>query len=141
MRTVAIDCDLHKLYAVCDHGPVFKAVKAHDAMTAMEEFKPDLVLFEIASPVDYSEMPGRSYNKRRWMIYNIATAMKFHLRFNVLVSPSSSWTHGYDREMRHKLAGCKAKQKDMREAEAMLWFYAKAPTRWMNLDNYLEGEL
>ncbi len=140
MKIVAVDCDLRKLYAVSSHGEqICKAVDGSAAIFAITRANPDLVIFEIASPVDYSEMPGQAYQKRRWMLYNMAMAMKFHTTFAaVLVSPSSKWTHGYDLATRHKIAGCDMTQKDLRECQAMNWFYMKAPERWVTLPKYLE---
>ncbi len=141
MRTIAVDCDLRKIYAVSSDGvQVCKAVSGMDAIYAVRGSNPDLVLFEIASPVDYNEMPGQAYQKRRWMLYNMAMASQFNNTFaNVLVSPSSNWTHGYDLKTRHKLAGCDATQKDLRECQAMLWFHSKAPAKWMTLKTFLEN--
>ena len=55
----------------------------------------------------------------------------------MLVAPSNVWTRGYDLKTRHKLAGCRQPKKDLRECEAMLWFYKQRPNDWVPLRDYL----
>jgi hypothetical protein len=146
MSTVAIDCDLRKMYAVDDTDRVL--LKAAPELT--DNFLDTLrveygtVLFEIASAADYTDNPGAAHNKRRWTIFNVYQATRlaayFHAHNSVtqlLVAPSSKWTHGHSLTTRHMLAGCKQKQKDLRECEAMLWFYDRMPTDWVPLDLFI----
>lgn len=145
MRLVAVDCDLRTSYAVATDGSVNRAPQTIDAVRGV--WQPGVqVLFEIASAKDYTsnQNPGIAYNKRRWTIHNIASAMGLagwlHGKdplLPLLVSPSSDWTRGFPLDVRHRMAGCVQKQKDLREAEAMLWFYQRHPDAWVPLTQFL----
>jgi hypothetical protein len=141
---LAIDCDFKKHYAVDTTGLVW--LKASDNWGAPyhEWSHFDAILFEIASPVDYTPDGNKAiaYNKRKWTIWNVAQAV--HLADvnscrNFLVASSSQWTKGYDLKTRHHMAGCKQKQKDLRECEAMIWFYKQDPSAWVPLPQYLSA--
>jgi hypothetical protein len=99
------------------------------------------LLFEIASPVMYAREPSAQHNWARWSLYNMAQAAKLNGQFpnRVVVAPSSAWTHGHELKIRHELAKCTQKQKDLRECEAMMFFYRNAPSRWVSLNAYLEN--
>lgn len=146
-RIVSIDVDLRKTFAVVwdevkgartlvnnkPHGPLLDAL--HSA-------KPDLVLVEVASAVDYTSMPGVAHNKRRWMIYNIAVATMIYEQgleggWSMLVAPSSAWTRGFELTVRHKMSGTQQSNKDLREADSMRWFYQRHPKAWRTLPEYL----
>lgn len=146
MSILAIDCDFKKHYAVDDHNNI--VLKAAPDWNQSPFVLPwdqlRTVLFEIASPVDYTPDGNKAiaYNKRKWTIWNVAQAVilsevcqRWHIPF--LVSPSSKWTKGYDLKTRHLMAGCKQKQKDLRECEAMIWFYGKDPSVWVPLPTFL----
>lgn len=146
MTTYAIDCDLHKTYCVADDGRV--VCKASPVLTGVELAHGDTLLYEIASPMDYTPdgNKGIAYNKRRWTIWNVAQAVQLDndilasalmVEANLLVSPSSKWTRGYELLARHKLAGCKLGEKNLRECEAMLWFYKHRPADWIPLEQFL----
>jgi hypothetical protein len=139
---LAIDCDFKKHYAVDDTGRI--VLKASPTWHGVFTDSADTILFEIASPVDYTPDGNKAiaYNKRKWTIWNIAqavtlneTCQEFDIEF--LVAPSSKWTKGYDLKTRHLMAGCKQKQKDLRECEAMIWFYGKDPSVWVPLPTFL----
>lgn len=136
-RTLGIDCDLRKHYAVSNTGEVI--CKAAPDWRAVLAYDPELVLFEIASPLDYTDNKAIAYNKRKWTIWNVAQAAYLNVQLpgRVLVSPSHAWTLRYDRETRHKIAKCTQPQKDLREAECMIAFYALSPSAWLPLDAFL----
>jgi hypothetical protein len=142
MRTLAIDCDLHKLYAVTSDGEIVcKADPGLQNIMAWAK-EVDLILFEIASAVDYTkdQGPAVAHNKRRWTIFNAAMAMALQCWLpdkRLLVAPSSAWTCGFELKTRHAMAKCKQKQKDLREAEAMIWFHAARPEKWCSLTDFL----
>jgi hypothetical protein len=106
------------------------------------------VLFEIGSPA--SMAGGRvssnavAFNLMKWAIYNAATCATLNEwcwkqpRVELKVSPSSLWTLGHNVERRHLIAGATAKNKDLRECQAMLYFHARNPTKWVGLSEYLE---
>lgn len=143
----AIDCDLHKLYYVDELGNTVRGVDGADLVANILQngfAKPDMILFEIASAVDYTKgkNPNVAYHKRRWTIFNAAMAVSLGVgfaqsRIPFLVAPSSEWTNGYNLKTRHEIAGCKMKQKDEREAECMIYMYRINPAKWVSLDNYL----
>jgi len=136
----AIDCDLRKHYCVDEDGNVLaKADPSWNWIARLPQGT--TVLFEIASAVDYTSDKAVAHNKRRWTIWNVAQAMYLDTlapRIHLLVAPSSAWTKGYDLKTRHFIAHCKQKQKDLREAEAMILFYRTDPKCWKPLHQYLE---
>jgi len=101
-----------------------------------------IILFEIASPVSFNRgAAGHAAMTQlaKWAIWNVAWAMEINLRLpgQVLVAPSNVWTRGYDLKTRHQIAGCTQPKKDLRECEAMIWFYKQRPTDWRPLAEYL----
>lgn len=142
---MALDLDLRKIYGVSSDGTILCKAEPDvvAVMGAIRAVNPRLLLMEVASPVDYCEQPGAAYQKRRWMIWNIATATilatwAMEQGIMTLVSPSSAWTRGFKLEQRHAIAKCQQKQKDLREAEAMIAFHRLHPAAWVDLDTYLE---
>lgn len=147
---VAIDCDLRRVHAVDEAGNVLCEAAPDIQAVADAVFMRDAtILFEIASAKDYTageNNKAKDYHKRRWMLWNMAQAvhLTYLARATVLVSPSSLWTRGYPREVRHAMAkvsvrGRSAKNlKDLREAQCMLWFHEHHPEAWMPLPHYLE---
>lgn len=106
---------------------------------------PTTLLLEVAGAVDYTDSKAVAHNKRRWTIWNIAQAAKAAAwvtegwpEVTMKIAPSSKWTKGHDIKVRHKLAGCDAKQKDLRECQAMIWYYTQTPSDWVTFDKYLE---
>lgn len=144
-----MDCDLRKLYYVDEMGNSVRATSGPDfirAATNIRLQRPTAVLFEIAGAVDYTKEkgPGVAYNKRRWTIFNVGTATWLDAIYSraeipFFVATSSTWTRGFDLKTRHEMAGCKQKKKDLRECEAMLWFYEKNPEAWVPLQTFLDN--
>lgn len=142
---LAVDCDLRKLYATDETGQVI--CKAAPDATAIErwayEHQSGTILFEVASALDYTDSKAVAHQKRRWTIFNIATAARLDAYCTrlggpqVLVAPSHVWTHGHPLATRHRIAQCQHSQKDLRETEAMLWFHRQAPRDWMPLSAWL----
>lgn len=140
----AIDCDLRQSYLVTDTGI---ARRGADPLTILAglEFTgwPRVILLEVASPLDYTDDKAVAYNKRRWTIWNIAQAARIYASepekatVTFRVAPSHVWTKGYDLKTRHHMAKCVQPQKDLREAEAMLWFYNKNPAAWVTWPDFL----
>lgn len=143
----AIDCDLHKLYCVLENGKSCRGTTCKEIFDflTLPPACVNTVLFEIASPVDYTSEKGAAvaYMKRRWTIFNIFAATYLALELgriaDVLVSPSSVWTRGFDVKTRHKIAGCKQKQKDLRECEAMLFSFRYRPQDWEKFSKHIEA--
>jgi hypothetical protein len=141
-RRMAIDCDLRKAYAVDTEGhadrfecnsPVGLA-----NLVASVARGCDLVLLEVASPLDYTDNKAIAHNKRRWTIFNVAFAVALDRQVDrLLVAPSSAWTRSMPLKARHLLAHCDQPQKDLREAEAMLWFHSHHPAAWKPLAEFL----
>jgi hypothetical protein len=142
----AIDCDLRTSYCVTDTG---LARRGADPMEAVpDNLGPiDLILFEIASPVSFNRgASGHAamYQLAKWAIWNTAWASRIdqslrlaHTGTRMLVSPSDEWTRGFDLKTRHAMAKCKQPKKDLRECEAMIWFYRARPACWKPLPDYL----
>jgi len=136
----AVDIDLRRIHCrtedgrdICTNVDFDRAVPlllplANEGVT---------LLVECASPHMYG--PQQILKKKlSWMIYNSVITDRLHTLFDdILVSPSSSWTYGYNVKVRHVMADCKARNKDLRECEAMMWFYKKDPSKWTTLDQYL----
>lgn len=139
----ATDCDLRRLHIVANDKRILVKGKSMDiALAVMSEVvgPKDKILYEIAGPVDYTDNKAIAHHKRRWTIYNSAAAARFDATFpgQVLVAPSSSWTNGFKEKERHALAGCRLSTHDLRECEAMLWFFGKNPDKWVTLDAFLD---
>jgi hypothetical protein len=149
---VAIDCDLRTSYAVTSEGYFAKAsdpCAAYELIPSIWMKEVDTVLFEIASPVSFNRgAAGHAAMTQlaKWALWNVAQAailrefLLDHYRTDtvkMLVAPSNVWTHGHELKMRHTVAGCKLKQKDLRECEAMIYYYKQAPTKWKPLAEYL----
>ena len=141
----ACDCDLHKIYVLREDGQiVFNGVRSGELLdwSRFHLTAADTFLFEVASAKDYTGGQGgegQAYNKRRWMIFNVYVATILHAFAGcpILVSPSSAWTRGLKLEVRHKLAGCKAKNKDLRECECMLYMHQHRPQDWGHLADFI----
>jgi hypothetical protein len=139
----ALDCDLRELTAVVSDGVRFQyRYPFPDGVLATLRYC-DIVLYEIASAVDYTDSKAIAHHKRRWTIFNSAIAawLDVNLReagVKFLVSPSNVWTKGYPEKVRHKLATCKGSNHDIREAECMLWMYRQDPSAWVPLNQFLE---
>lgn len=144
MTIYACDCDLRAAYVMASDGAqIFNGVPARVlAHWAAFLSADDTLLFEIASATDYTDREnnkGKAYNKRRWMIYNLATAGMVGSVFpRLLVAPSSTWTRGYNLTMRHTLAKADARNKDLRECQTMIFMHRLRPQDWCPLDEYLE---
>jgi hypothetical protein len=143
MKRVAIDCDLRKIYAVTSDGIVLANAVPHIAALreALYSYGPDEILFEIASPVDYTSVKAIAFHKRRWVIFNVsmATILEGWWPDRLLVAPSHVWTKGYGLAARHKLAKTRQKNKDLRECEAMLASRTWAPKAWVPLPTFLDS--
>ncbi len=147
-RTVAVDCDLRRIHAwdsevgkVCYKSPDLNDLLRHLELHRNNEYT---VLYEIASATDYTDEAGGAvrYNKRRWMLWNMATAVALSDKLAVrgvtmLVSSSQSWTLGYSEEQRREICHPDKSNHDLRECQAMLFFYKSNPGLWQPLSQYL----
>ena len=105
MTLFACDIDLRKVYCVNDNGVVVAnaapdgedVIRAVRGAWAHTKSRPT-VLLEVAGAVDYTDNKAVAHNKRRWTIWNIATAAYLANSLcdvaTVLVAPSSAWTRG-----------------------------------------------
>ncbi len=135
----AIDCDLRRMAIVFNDGRS-KQLKWPWLGPELDTLQTcQIVLFEIASAVDYTDSKATAHNKRRWTIFNVATASMLHERIGdrLLVAPSHVWTKGHKEKVRQSLAECHQPNHDLREAEAMLWFYFKDPNAWVPFSRFL----
>jgi hypothetical protein len=142
---IAMDVDLHKIYAVHSDGRVlYKAepdpIAAVKGLQDLWDFdQMDKVLIEVASPVMYIKDVAVIHNVVKWALWNIsfAQAASSVLGDAVIVAPSHVWTKGHNLKLRHEVAQCKQKQKDLRECEAMIFYYQQDPESWLTLPKYL----
>lgn len=142
----AIDCDLRQSYAVDEAGNSGRGPTPWDAIADLPH-RGDAIhtyLFEIASPVSFNRAASghaAMYQLAKWAIWNAVWAAQFANEAAnsaiVLVSPSDQWTRGFDLKTRHAMAKCKQPKKDLRECEAMIWFYHARPECWKPLSEYL----
>lgn len=143
---LAIDCDLHRIHGRVRSNNTLKTVAS--GVKTPEAFGvclapyllPSLtILFEVASAVDYGQTGADS--KRRWMLYNIAVAASLATALPpevpLLVAPSSKWTKGLARPVRHALCKTVAPTKDLRECDAMMFMYDHEPQSWVPFNQYL----
>ena len=133
MTVLAIDCDLHKLYAVDSKGNVV-ANKVKD-VRLIPVGNYETVLFEIAGALDYTDNKAVAHQKRRWTIFNIyqATILDHLCGPRAQFAPSSVWTKTFSLSQRHLLAGVTGMNKDLRECAAMLSFWQRDPKVWTPL--------
>lgn len=148
---VAIDCDLRQSYAVASSGHAGKGATPLEALAALDSDRcfsnPERILFEIASPVSFSRgAAGHAAmtNLAKWALWNMHWATQlYHLSHRTkvpfLVAPSNVWTKGHKLEVRHAIAGCKQPQKDLRECEAMIYFYNLEPGVWVPIEQYMKS--
>lgn len=115
-----------------------------------EILKHDLILVEIASPVDTSggslaKKRAQAYNRRKWAISNglqIGRLMHWMqmqgILDRLLVSPATDWTLGHKEEIREVVAGCAGEDNhDIRACRCMLAYHLTNPTKWRPIENYL----
>jgi len=134
----AIDCDLRKIYIHGEDRPVFNASTVEPVVDwIVRQPRDHVILFELASQLSYGDR-ARFTSNREWLLYNMAVAARLSAHFPLLTSPSHVWTQGYDIKVRHALAKADAKNKDLRECQAMIWFYKQYPEHWKPLWQRLE---
>ncbi len=142
-----MDIDLGKCFCVGEDGRVVFNGHPHPGDIAMELTYGDQLIVEVASPTSFVRgvtHANVAYNLGRWAIWNIAHASALSIPVAratgnpPLVCPSDIWTRGYDVKTRHALAKAGAKNKDLRECEAMLWFHKKWPDDWCRMSTFLE---
>lgn len=140
---VAIDCDLRRIHAwsartgkVCYNEPNLARVVDYLSMNRVTR-----ILFEVAGVTYGDRGPAAIRSQMRWAEYNLGIAGWLHAMFSdqFRVAPSSVWTRGFDVKTRHKMSMATAKNKDLRECQAMLWFYAREPARWVSFPEYLNS--
>lgn len=144
MSIVALDVDFKKIYAVTDGGEVL--LKASPEIVWPAILENDTILMEVSSPVMYIRDIKVVYNVVKWALWNMAIAQRidsavqqFSGTPRFLVAPSHVWTCGHPLKVRHEVAKCVQKQKDLRECEAMIYYYKQDPSKWVPLTKYLEN--
>lgn len=142
MVIAAMDIDFKKIYCVDDLGNILAKAEEDDVKVANAIEHIELLLIEVASPVFYQKgaEPGVVHNVLKWALWNISTATRldFIASCPVLVAPSHVWTKGHPLKLRHEIAGCNHKQKDLRECEAMMFYHKANPENWVPLHQYLK---
>jgi len=139
---VAFDVDLHRVHGystiagrVCYNATEWPWEAIHNH---------DLVLVEIASPVDTSREAAEAYNRRKWAIGNalmigrlLLSLEQLRIEDRVLVSPSNKWTLGHKESIRDVTAGCAGEDNhDIRACRAMLHYHKTNPVMWVPIRAY-----
>jgi len=140
----AIDCDLRKIYCRSEAGVTITSSNnsLREVIDALRSS--DLVLYEIASAVDYTDSKAVAHQKRRWTIWNVATAATLYAvirtipNARMLVAPSSAWTNGHPLDVRTKVVKSPAKNKDLRECDAMMFYYRNNPLKWVPYQTFMD---
>lgn len=142
MSVIAVDCDLRRIHAWCsERGRV--CYKAPDIQRILDYTRAtDTVIYEIAAPIPFRDGNHRKFLS--WMAYNNAIAGALHelcCAKSFLVAGSTVWTLGYPEKDRHLLAGLDTKKDnhDLRECQAMIYFYSTNPGTWLPYPKYLES--
>lgn len=145
MTIYAIDCDLRTSYCASEFGDEGRGSTPAEALAEVNfgNLPGDRVLFEIASPVSFNRQEGQHAamtQLARWAIWNVAMAAfaTTACKCPVLVAPSNVWTHGFDLQTRHAMAKATSRRKDLRDCQAMIFFYRHAPAKWTPLTSYLD---
>jgi len=145
MPVVAFDVDLHRVHGYSDSGARICYNASEWPWKALAEH--DLILVEIASPVDTSKSDAESYNRRKWAIGNalmigrlMCVAEQQGWLGKILVSPSNKWTLGHKEKMRDVIAGCEGQDNhDIRACRAMLHYHKTNPDRWVSIRSYYDS--
>lgn len=136
----AVDCDLQQSYVVGSDGSSARGESPLAALRYARAKDGDLVIYEIAEPASFvrgAQATGPTYRLARWALWNVAHAVQLHMFFTLLVAPASVWTRGYNKEQRHAIAKATAAKKDLRDCQAMLYFYHRNPALWVPISEYL----
>ncbi len=144
---IAVDVDLRRIHAwskesgeICYKHPSLAVLLDRVNWPDIEQ---PTVIMEVSSAQSYQDGDARKlYQKRRWMIYNMAIAGELAVYLNTratfLVAPSSAWTKGYEEKARHALAKADAKNHDLRECQAMIWSFGVNRKAWVPYRQYLD---
>jgi hypothetical protein len=145
MSIIAFDVDLLRIHAwstetrrVCYEAPDFPFD---------ELVKHDRILMEVASPNFYDKRPSVVYNTMKWACFNMTMLGRLARWLEergqldkLLVAPSSAWSCGHEEAVRQEMAGCTGQDNhDLRETRAMIWFYKRAPGKWVPYHDYLRS--
>ncbi len=135
----AIDCDLRRMHLRSDEGHELYRVPVDRIVSWVSENirAGDTLLYECASPIMYR---GGAHKKAlSWMIYNSAMmSIVYSVCPELLVAPSSKWTRSLPEAVRQGVAGCTARNHDLRECECMIYFYKAHPELWAPYLGYID---
>lgn len=145
MPVVAFDVDLHRVHGYSDAGVRICYNASEWPWQAI--FDNELVLVEIASPVDTSKCQAEAYNRRKWAIGNalmigrlMCVAEQRGMMDKILVSPSNKWTLGHAEKMRDVIADCVGEDNhDIRACRAMLHYHRTNPDKWVPIRTYYDS--
>lgn len=150
MPRLAFDVDLHRVHGysevtgrVCYNSPEWP----WDDLLPGNPSGHDVILIEIASPVDTSRKASEAYNRRKWAIGNslmigrlLFVAQQGAFEDRILVSPSTKWTEQYDEKTREIMAGCANQDNhDIRACRCMLFFHSLSPSKWVPILQYYKS--
>jgi hypothetical protein len=145
MPVVAFDVDLHRVHGYSDAGVRICYNVSEWPWQAI--FDNELVLVEIASPVNTAKSDAEAYNRRKWAIGNalmigrlMCVAEQRSMMDKILVSPANKWTLGHPEEIRDVVSGCAGEDNhDIRACRAMLHYHRTNPDKWVPIRAYYDS--
>jgi hypothetical protein len=144
----AMDIDLGKCFCASEVRDNVLNAHPHPYDVAFELKHGDQLLVEVSSPQSFVRgvlKPSIAYPLAKWALWNIAQAAGISNAIHditgkpMLVAPSDRWTKGFEVKTRHAMAKATAKNKDLRECQAMIWSYKHHPDCWLPMAYYLES--
>jgi hypothetical protein len=143
IKTLAFDVDLGRIHG---WSSVFGRVcYQSDAFPWTEIAEHDRILIEVASPRINGKTPAERFQRMRWALWNTMKTTEFahtlrrYRDIELLVAPSDQWTLGYPEAIRHEMAQVTAPNHDLRECQAMIFFHAKNPSKWVGFHHYFDA--
>jgi len=138
MSVAGVDIDLRRCHVWHeDKGRMLYNGTAQDLLEVMEVHPDWTFLVECASPQVYGLKQASLYNKLRWFIYNSYVVGLIGSRPNVLVSPSSTWKHGWSEDEMMKVLGITGDNHDIRQCRAMCRMYRMHPEDWRSTEDFI----
>ena len=154
-RLLSVDIDLHRVHCwdstneavVCVDSTMSKLLTE---LAAIDESV--TLIVECGSTHTYGDKILKK--KMAWLIYNSIMVGKLDsaiwqneslIHVNMLVSPSSTWTHGFDEKKRHLWAKTqpvhgytKDQNHNIEECQCMAHFYTMNPDDWVPLKEFIK---
>ena len=141
LQVAALDLDLRRIHAVRGDGKELFTQEPSPwaAQRKLQDAGIRFLLCEAASGRIYRDGGGAASNMLRWALFNTWAITVMAPHFHTFCCPSHTWTKGYSLGTRHELCKAQARNKDLRECEAMLFFSRLDPGSWTRWDIYFSA--